>query len=271
MKPLLHMCLLVFLLLPLSSCSNTNMEHEDIITSTPSTDVAEEETPESFVPLTEDEIRAIGISCGQEDGLGYGWDVFHGDRSRWFENTEDQIATEWISGPMSSNGVFYYFDETGETDVKEIAQILVDKMLSTMTEDDPVLRQFTILDYKVKEQEPQSREQAVEAFVDKTIHLAWDMLAERSPSDIEAYFYYWLGVYPGLDQDMWVFTPNFSFSWSGMAGTASFSPDNADEDGLIDVAETISHSAEADFHILVKYGNCYRLQNMECMVTMATP
>ena len=49
-----------------------------------------------------------------------------------------------------------------------------------------------------------------------------------------------------------------------------FDPDAAEEDGLIDVSKTVAHSAEADFHILVKYGDWYRRQNMERMVAAAS-
>lgn len=267
MKSLFCVCLLMLFWIPLSACTVQETEPPDIALNTPSLDADEAET---FISLTTAEIREIGLSCGQQD-FGYGWDVFHGDRSRWFQTTGDQPPTEWFGSPLTSDAVYYYLDETGEMPVEEVAGILVDKLLASMLEDDPELRQFTVLDYRVKEQEPQTRAQAVETFVDDTIRLAPEMLAEMERSELEDYFSYWLGaVYPGLDQDMWVFTPNFSFSWSGMAGVLGFDPDAAGEDGLIVVRKTVAHSPEADFHILVKYGDWYRLQNMERMVEAAS-
>ena len=252
----------VFLWLSLSACAPV----EDVpgISSAPSPSVSSAQTespPVQSAPLSEEEIREVGLSCGQTPQGGFGWAELHGDRSRWFEDTQDRAATVSYTSPTLSDAVFYYYDETGQGDIGEISALLLDKLLASMTSECPELRTFTVLDYSIPEQAPMSRAELVDTFTEDTIRLGDAWLPEESADGLAQYFDYWLNVvYPGLDTDMWLLIPDYSFRWSGMAGASSFNPELADEAGLINAKEIVNHSPEADFQIIVKYGNWYRFK-----------
>ena len=64
---------------------------------------------------------------------------------------------------------------------------------------------------------------------------------------------------------MWIFTPAFSFAWTGQAGVLTHEEalEFVDQDGLVDITQVLSRSPEANYYLLVKDGEIYYMRSLE--------
>lgn len=85
--------------------------------------------------------------------------------------------------------------------------------------------------------------------------------------ELEEWCKFYFGLYPGLDDDMWFFYPQFSFKWSGQCGISEYeeftNENETDANGFVSIENVLARSPGGNIFLLAKANDGYYLQRAE--------
>lgn len=223
--------------------------------STPSPTVSTEQS------LTVAQQKEIIQNISEDATIWRSWDVFHTKIDQWLTNNDPGISQDLISDPLMNNNLFV-LENAESISPEDAAKQLVIDMLEEFSVPNPSLRSFTVLDYRVNEQKLLKKQD----IVDQAMAMCGTDELSTNNNELIEWCRFYFSQYPGIeDENMWVFTPAFAFTWTGQTGVLTYEEalEFADQDGLVDITQVLSRSPEANYYLLVREGETYYMRSLE--------
>ena len=212
-------------------------------------------------PLDVAQQEAIIQDISEDKTVWRNWDVFHTNINQWLINNDPVISQEPISDPLMNNTLFV-LEKAGSISPEDAANQLIKDMLEEFSVPNPSLRNFTVSDYRAAEQKLLKKQD----IVDQAIALCGTDELSTNYNEMVEWCQFYFSQYPGIEEEnMWIFTPAFSFAWTGQVGVLTYEEalEFADQDGLVDIMQVLSRSPEANYYLLVKDGEIYYMRSLE--------
>ena len=212
-------------------------------------------------PLDVAQQKAIIKDISEDETVWRSWNVFHSNIDQWLTNSDPVISKEPISDPLMNNNLFA-LENAGSISPEDAANQLIKDMLEEFSVPNPSLRNFTISDYRVTEQKLLKKQDIVE----QALALCGTDELSTNYNEMVEWCQFYFSQYPGIEEEnMWIFTPAFSFAWTGQAGVLTYEEalEFVDQDGLVDITQVLSRSPEANYYLLVKDGEIYYMRSLE--------
>lgn len=212
-------------------------------------------------PLDVAQQEAIIQDISEDKTVWRNWDVFHTNINQWLINNDPVISQEPISDPLMNNTLFV-LENAGSISPEDAANQLIKDMLEEFSVPNPSLRNFTVSDYRAAEQKLLKKQD----IVDQAIALCGTDELSTNYNEMVEWCQFYFSQYPGIEEEnMWIFTPAFSFAWTGQVGALTYEEalEFADQDGLVDIMQVLSRSPEANYYLLVKDGEIYYMRSLE--------
>lgn len=212
-------------------------------------------------PLDVAQQKTIIQDISEDKTVWRSWDVFHTNINQWLTNNDPVISQESISDPLMNNTLFV-LENAGSISPEDAANQLIKNMLEEFSVPNPSLRNFTVSDYRATEQKLLKKQD----IVDQAIALCGTDELSTNYNEMVEWCQFYFSQYPGIEEEnMWIFTPAFSFAWTGQVGVLTYEEalEFADQDGLVDIMQVLSRSPEANYYLLVKDGEIYYMRSLE--------
>lgn len=176
----------------------------------------------------------------------------------------------------TSDDVFYWVDESGDADEQTAAHELIDMRFADFQAMDADERNFTLLDYSIKEQTLYSFEGLAEyqadnffkRVIDKTADEASAVLDEEMQSAINGSQE--SSMLLALGENMWILDPLVTIKYEGRVSFYMF--DELEDIGYIGedgfAREPQQGSSGMFIHILIREGNVWRMQRLAALKDM---
>lgn len=223
--------------------------------------------PTPVSALTAQEQSSVIQKMASDPSNWAGWDLLHEDNLEWFFG-ENMKSDDLVSDPLRISDAFF-LEAALEVAPEYAAERLVASLLDSMSAA-ANNRNFTILAYHI----PQQRLSTNEDVINSAFALCGTDELPTSEEELREWCKSYFSSYPGLGEDMWFFSPSFSFQWEGQCGIATYEEcvqnGRADSQGLVDVFEVLARSPESNIFVLVKVNDMYRLQNAEVLLSSAS-
>lgn len=212
-------------------------------------------------PLDVAQQKTIIQDISEDKTVWRSWDVFHTNINQWLTNNDPVISQEPISDPLMNNTLFV-LENAGSISPEDAANQLIKNMLEEFSVPNPSLRNFTVSDYRATEQKLLKKQD----IVDQAIALCGTDELSTNYNEMVEWCQFYFSQYPGIEEEnMWIFTPAFSFAWTGQVGVLTYEEalEFTDQDGLVDIMQVLSRSPEANYYLLVKDGEIYYMRSLE--------